>query len=588
MKRLPILSALLGIVALPFLVSPIVHADVNNFVITKFSSDQTLSRADAQGSLHIVETIDVQFTDNNHGIIRAIPDDYNGQPLHFHLNKVSSRTGAPTQVSQSFSNNNAVLKIGDPNRTVTGAQSYTIDYTVENVISFYSDHDELYWDVNGDQWSQPTTEVDVHVHFPAGISLSANKAQCFSGPYGESQQTCNISTTPNELTSDAKNLPPAQTLTYVVGFNKGYFQPQTTSEAVKDNLNPLLSLVVLPVAAAIGGFTWWWRKGRDARGRGVIIPEYDPPKDMLPIEAGTLLDFKTDNRDITATIIDLARKGYITIHETVQKRKLMKDKLSYELELIQTDINGLSSYERQLVDGLFGNRTAGEKVELGKIKQSFVTAVDAVRKDVTKDLKQKGYFVGSSNKYGLYLLAGIALCISLLAVVFAHRNPGDTAIIIIGAIISTGVVSIFWAFMSARTIQGTTAKEHLLGLKMFMELTEKDRLEKLQSPNAPYAAKNNEPQRTVELFEKLLPFAIIMGAEKQWAQQFESIYLTPPAWYNGNVSNFNSLYLASSLNSSMGQAIATSFTPPSSSGSSGFGGGGFSGGGGGGGGGGGW
>lgn len=120
-------------------------------------------------------------------------------------------------------------------------------------------------------------------------------------------------------------------------------------------------------------------------------------------------------------------------------------------------------------------------------------------------------------------------------------------------------------------------------------MTEKDRLEKLQGPNAKYVERGPEPTRTVELFEKLLPFAVVMGVEKEWAKQFESIYKAVPDWYDGsNMSSFNSVYIASSLSSSMGQAVNTSFTPPSSSSSSGFGGGGFSGGGGGGGGGGGW
>jgi hypothetical protein len=277
---------------------PVAHADVNAFTITRFSADETLSKVDSQGTLHIVETIDVLFTDNNHGIIRAIPNDYNGQPLHFHLNTVSSRSGAPVHVDQSFSNGNVVLKIGDPNRTVTGAQSYTIDYTVENVISFYSDNDELYWDVNGDQWDQPATVVDVKLHLPSGLALSSDIPQCFMGAYGESQQNCTIAHTSSEVDSSVNNVPANQTLTFVVGFTKGYFQPQTAGEKVKDNLNPLISLIVLPIAAFVGGFTWWWRKGRDAKGRGVIVPEYEPPKDMLPIEAGTLLV----SEQITATL----------------------------------------------------------------------------------------------------------------------------------------------------------------------------------------------------------------------------------------------------------------------------------------------
>lgn len=110
----------------------------------------------------------------------------------------------------------------------------------------------------------------------------------------------------------------------------------------------------------------------------------------------------------------------------------------------------------------------------------------------------------------------------------------------------------------------------------------------LQSPGSPFSSAANAPQRTVELFEKLLPYAIALGVEKQWAKEFNDIYKQPPEWFSGNWSTFNAYYLASSITGSMQSAMATSFAPPSSSGSSGFGGGGFSGGGGGGGGGGGW
>jgi uncharacterized membrane protein len=124
---------------------------------------------------------------------------------------------------------------------------------------------------------------------------------------------------------------------------------------------------------------------------------------------------------------------------------------------------------------------------------------------------------------------------------------------------------------------------------MYMETAEKDRLEKLEGPDAAYAAKTGEPARTVEFFERLLPYAIVLGVETQWAAQFKDIYTNPPDWYSGNnLTAFNAGYLAGALNSGLTPAMNSSFNAPSSSSGSGFGGGGFSGGGGGGGGGGGW
>ena len=111
----------------------------------------------------------------------------------------------------------------------------------------------------------------------------------------------------------------------------------------------------------------------------------------------------------------------------------------------------------------------------------------------------------------------------------------------------------------------------------------------LQSPSSPYATSQPAPKRTVELFEKLLAYAIVLGVEKEWAGEFNDIYVNQPEWYAGNMSTFNAVVFASALSGQgFGSAMMTSYSSPSSSGSSGFGGGGFSGGGGGGGGGGGW
>jgi uncharacterized membrane protein len=142
--------------------------------------------------------------------------------------------------------------------------------------------------------------------------------------------------------------------------------------------------------------------------------------------------------------------------------------------------------------------------------------------------------------------------------------------------------------MPARTAKGVAALEQVKGLKLYMETAEKDRMAKLQAPNAPYASNAAEPVKTVELFEKLLPYAIVLGVETQWAKQFEALYTSPPDWYGGSWSTFNSVYLVNSISEGVGSAVNTSFSSPKSSSSSGFGGGGFSGGGGGGGGGGGW
>ncbi len=558
---------------------------VNNFTITNFTADETLSRADPQGELHIVERIQLVFTADNHGILRSIPARYKGHSLQLHVNSITSTSGAPTAYTSYTSNGNTVLKVGDPNRTVTGAQDYTVDYTLRNIISFYKDHDELYWDVNGDQWQQPFQAVSVTLHVPASVKLS-HEPVCFAGSYGNKLGlgTCSVTDVSDGLSAmTTQPLSANQTLTFVAAFDKGYFQPSPWYQTLTEQAKPLLEFVVPFLTLSIGSGIWWFKRGRDARGKGTIIAQYDAPDALKPIEVGAIMNFKVNNRDITATLIDLAIRGYVKLIETKQDRLIGKDKLSYSVQLLKIiDSNGSAS-EQALLRALFPAGEVSNTISINDNKHKLYTAAIAMRTQVEADLTTRGYFRSNPLTAGRTL--GYVASAMFVVVYIGAKAVG--VFFVAGLFIGSLIVGLFAALMSARTAKGVAAKEHAEGLKLYLEVAEKDRLEKLQGPNAAYASNAAEPVKTVNLFEKLLPFAIVLGVEKQWAGQFESLYTTPPGWYSGNWTTFNAVYLASSLNSGIGTAVNQAFSAPSNSGSSGFSGG-FSGGGGGGGGGGGW
>jgi len=125
---------------------------------------------------------------------------------------------------------------------------------------------------------------------------------------------------------------------------------------------------------------------------------------------------------------------------------------------------------------------------------------------------------------------------------------------------------------------------HLEGFERFLTATDADRLDRMTAP-----------ERTPELFERFLPYAIALGVENRWAERFEGILAAGGVaagsssatlgWYHGGTpSTLGSV--ASSLGQSFSGSLSSASSPPSSGGSGG--GGGSSGGGGGGGGGGGW
>jgi len=580
-------STAIVVLILCFIAPRVSYADVDDFTVTSFTADDTLTNTDPQGELHIVEHISVDFDDQDHGILRAIPDSYKGHRLQLHVNAVTSSSGAPSSYTTYSQNGNTVLRIGDPNTTVTGNQEYTIDYTVRNVITFYNDHDELYWNINGDQWDEPFDDVQVTLHLPGGLKLSNNKPVCYAGAYGSTAQQCFVER-PNAQTITAQTtngLSADQTLSLVAGFQKGYFHPSTWYETLGEYTGDIIAFLIPLLLIGGGSGLLWFYRGRDPKGRGVIVPEYDAPDGLSPIEVGTLIDFRTDNKDITATIIAMAIRGYIQIIEQSKKGVLHKKK-EYSLKLLNTSPQGLNPFEITLRANLFDRFEVGEEVPLTALKYKLAKVADRLRRVVSNTLLSNGYF--KSNKVGLHpinaraTLMGSAVLIIIVLVNLHVPLPAAFGVFV-GAIIA---IFFMWS-LASRTEKGVVAKEHALGLKMYMKVAEADRIKMLQSPDAKYAEKSDAPKRTVDLFEKLLPYAMVLGVEKEWATKFEDIYLNPPQWYSGNWATFNILYLTSSLSDGMAQQVTSAFTSQSSAGGSGFGGG-FAGGGGGGGGGGGW
>ena len=467
--------------------------------INDFTADYTLSKDDKQGSLHVVESIDITFQGEKHGILRAIPQRYKGHSLQLKVRHISSGTGAPTKYSSYTQHGNTVLKIGDANRTISGRHTYTITYDLNNVMTFYDDHDEFYWNINGAQWTQPFAAVRMRLHLPSGLTLSSDTPLCFTGEQGSAEQDCTISTKPdssNTMTAETTDsLYAYENMSVVIGFQKGFFQPSTLRDTLMETL-PTVIKILAPIVL-FGGYAIrrWRTYGRDAAGRGTIVPQYDPPKGLTPVEVGTLLHFSTNQKHITATIIDLAIRGYLVIHEEKIDRKVLKDKLEYSLELKLTTKEELKDFEIKTLSGLFQGTAyeAGSIVKLTDLKNKFYTSVSVISSQVKKSLVKGGYFAGDPAAAGGRLWVLVALL--FISCFFAGALFGPA--LVVGIVISMIIVIVCAFAMSARTALGTEALEHAKGLKLYLSLAEADRIKMLQSPDAPYAANSMSPKHPV-------------------------------------------------------------------------------------------
>jgi len=559
-----------------FLASPaFAQETIDNFdVSTKINQD---------ASINVSERVEYDFDSlQKHGIFRDIPIKYQARGGNFNLRisdiSVADQNGTPYNFTTSYPGNNIQIKIGDADKLVSGKKIYVINYKIKRAINYFSDHDELYWNATGNEWTVPIEKSSAKIILPQNISADKIQTSCFSGVFG-SQAPCSTSDY-DETNSTAKflesnPLSAGQGLTIVVGWPKNIVQQpsalQNILDIVKDNW-----ILVLPLIVFFTMLYLWYTRGRDPKGRGTIVAQYDAPDGLTPAEIGTLIDEKVDQKDISSEIVGLATRGYIKITRTENKGFIFKHE-DYLLEKLKDD-TGLPPFDEQIMRGLF---VADEKsVKLSDLKNKFYKEIPEIKNQIYSFLVSKGYFPEKpakiQKKYvlsGILILIGIYVSLELLGAI-------SGIITNVSFMASAFLVFSFGKIMPVKSKKGVDTKENIFGLKMYLEVAEKDRIKF-----------HNAPAKNPEHFEKLLPYAMVLGVEKEWAKQFEGIYNQQPAWYSDPTGGtFSALVLINGLNNFSHSANAALVAAPRSAagGGSGFGGGGFSGGGFGGGGGGSW
>jgi len=595
---------ILGVLLTLFGFQQVVRAETER--INDFNATITIQK---DGSVFVTENIIYDFGSNQkHGIFRDIPlTAINGPRLNINVSGVSddirNEFGQSYQYTTSITNNVLRIKIGDPNVFVTGIKNYIISYQVDNAIRTFNDRDELYWNVTGNQWPVAIQNAKASVTLPDS-PIPNVEMDCFTGSQGDTQKECIFTQADPSLNYWATQpLNAEEGLTLVLGMPLGYIQntyvpPQQTyssSNTSTSSNNFILGIflglfIIFIFVLVISLFARRAAKTkpkpvipRELRGRPVV-PEYNPPDNLPPIEIGTLLDGRVDVTDISSVIMDLAIRGYLKIRYTTQEIRFWPDKKDFELIKLKDGGDLIYPADKIIFKLLFKSRGRVKLSDLKEQKTGFQGQIKKIQEDTEQHLRDEGYFDQSakdkSKKLKTYLsIAAVILVIGTF--LFTIFPSGFWFIFIIlfagfaGTVIAIPVIIMRLA--GKLTPQGIATLGKILGFKEFLQLTDKDKLRLL-----------NAPELQPEMFERFLPYAMVLGVEDKWAQKFEGIYETIPNWYEDpTAASFNSYVLARNLalfNSSFNQV----FSIPSSSSSSGFGGGGFSGGGSGGGGGGSW
>ena len=524
-------------------------------------------------SLLVREEIHVDFeSESRHGIFRRIPVSYRRGSLKYNLRlkvlAVEDEKGQSYPYRVSRQGRYREIKIGDPDRYISGSHWYTISYLVRRAINYFDEHDELYWNATGDEWLVPIDRARAMVSLPAAVPPDEVITRSFTGPRGSQESRAEVSQELDEIVFEVDNLGVQEGLTVVVGIPKGYLtKPGSITTIIwflADNWFFLVPLVVLILMLAI-----WMTSGRNPRVEESIMVHYRPPSDLTPSEAGTLVDERADLTDITAMIIDLAVRGYLKIEQLDSKKLLFFSNRDYRFELLKefTADPELKTHEQQFLTGIFATQSPGGTVTLSSLKNKFYVHLPKIRKSLYQVLSREGYFYGRPDRIrGIYRGGGIALVVAgFFLMGILHRWE-----ILVLLSVSGGIVLAFSTIMPRLTARGVRMVNQILGLKEFISRVEEDRLKRMSKEDP-------------TLFDRILPFAMVLGIADEWAEAFRDIYREPPAWFV-SPHYLPGTFYTGMLVSDLGQATKTmGSTLASAPSQAGKGGSGFSGGGGGGG-----
>ena len=593
--------------------------------ILRFHSDIEVN---ADGSMVVTENIRVRAEGNQirRGIYRELPTDYrdrfnNRVRINFTVLDVK-RDGVREPFFTEKHANGVRIYIGRADRMLPpGDYDYAITYRTDRQLGFFENHDELYWNVTGNGWGFAIMSASASIELPDGVSAGAMAIEGYTGPFGAQGQNYRASIGRDAVAfiETTRPLQRYEGLTVVVSWPKGFVvEPTATDRAgylLADNRGLLITVGGVGLMAAYLFFAWS-RYGRDP-DPGPIFPHYEPPPKLSPGACRYIQKMAHDHQAFSAAVLNLAAKGYLTIHEgrtaalKAATGGTLYDKAIDQLTPTQKKFLGpLLELAEEAADAaaddtfvLQRNATPRERPELGPGEQALLEklfeegeflvltsknheTVSAAIKGHAAALKkfyQRVYFFANGG------LVVPAVLIGVLTVVLVAGLAEFTPFTI-GALLLGGALLIWFGYlMKAPTQLGRRTLDKIAGFKMYLTVAEADELRRIEGIAGP------APEKTTALFERYLPYAVALDVEQPWAEQFEVLFMQlsaqqgsayRPGWYVGDRSVSNFGRFTSNLSSSLTTAISASSTAPGSS--SGVGGGGSSGGGGGGGGGGGW
>ena len=541
------------------------------------SNYQITANVGKDNTIRMTEIIDVDFHTYKYGIFRALPEvsavklfDENGkEKIDAKFRLKYGNLSANTNWETDSSGNVFYVRLGSENSYARPHEQYQISYTI-TLDERFAAYDVFYFNLLGNLTDTTIADFAATVNFEAPITAESTIYVGTAGSGATITPLWNAENT--SFTISAHNLGVGEGVTALVNLPEDYL-------AVSPNHFWDWVMLVAIILVALGA----WLLFKKHSNKSIITPvvQFSADKKYTSADVGFIIDKRVNTEDVASLVIYWAQKGFVNIIEDGKKTYLSRTEKEFVGKM----------YEKQLFYAIFSKNKPGEKIDIKKIGLSIAEDVGEVKKGVALEnehlfnsnatfargfiivmtsiilglsiclianqaVKDIFFFVGiivgvasgiflfqiakaADKKYALnakksalnavmffLFLAGVlAICISVFD---AYADPFFTVFLAFGLLCFASWLTLKF---NVRTNDGCAELGEIIGLKTFIEVAEKDRLEMLVKDN---------PQA----FYQILPYAYVLGVYDTWCKKFESIDIGAPTFYTGEIDVFDVLIIA--------------------------------------------
>lgn len=542
-------------------------------------------------SWNFKETVRVDFAVEKHGVYRYIPLENSSGQRAMVIDDVDVENwefDAYTENEDGIEYH--MIKIGDPDETVTGPQRFTMHYTARLYDDLNPDGDMLYIDLLPTDWESPIGTARIQVYLPKDISQEFSSGmEVYASAYGENTASENVSWEYNPDTRmvsiEGRDLPQGMGITLYCPLPEGYWDGEMRNRSGEITAaaagfagrwgEPLALGMSFLIPAVI--VLLWFVFGRDQK-----IPVSEtcfPPRGMNPAEVGFVADGEANHKDLMALIPYFANKGYLSIYEYEEDK----------IQLIRLREMGAEekTFAKLFFDGLFRDAEADASgrtaVKLDELPPSFTEAYNQAMGDlISRWSKAKSpvtpassicmfagmllllvMLIGCAVLAALYSgnseLGYMSICMVMLAIFgilllvvvdqkqFVMGSAAKSIVFLLGLLLTGGACVlhgiVIHAVSDSAIIAYSAGLSAMAGCILTTYMPQRTAENRkllgeilglrtyMEKEELPKLDEMGESISQAAYFYDILPYAYVFGLTDKWAKTFENVVMTQPQWY---------------------------------------------------------